>query len=509
MAKDLFRKGVALLNAGDFEGALDFFLRSRAFVPSSSNTRNAAICLERLERYDEALEMYEELLRSFGALLSPVEQVALSRVLHALAQKVGSLQITANTDGQVLVDGRDRGRLPLMRPIRVKGPRHLIRIAKDGYAPFEMVVDVAPGSLLAVRAEIRLLTGVGVLRVEDSSSASSIPIEATEVFIDGQRVGAVPWEGVVAPGRHLVWTRRGSWGSAPVAVVVVQGQTALARMASSALGPNVRIEVSPPTAEISLDGMPLGNRSWAGRLPVGMHQVSVAEAGYVAESKMLMVPPSGSAEPPEPSASLHLRFALILDPGHTRWNRRAEGLVLLRGRPFVGAFSGYLGSLDIHSGEGLGCAGSCSGDPSAHGFLVGLRGGYRLGLGLAPEIVGGYMAFGSERTTLSGLFFGAGMSYRILPRSFIAIIPRTTVGLLSASTKAGTALVPTQPFFVMPEVGADMAFGQLHVSVQLGVGFFPSGGPVVNRENAASGQERAYGPFVLWAPQLGAAYSFD
>jgi hypothetical protein len=372
LAKDLFRRGVAFLNAGDFEGALDFFLRSRALVPSGPNTKNAAICLERLGRYDEALEMFEELLRAFGAGLSPIDQATLGQVLHVLAEKVGSIQITANVDGQVIVDGRDRGRLPLIGPVRVRGPRHLIRIAKDGYAPFEMVLDVAPGALVAVNAQLRLLKGVGLLRVEDAAS------EGADVFIDGRRVGTVPWEGVVDPGRHLVWTRRGSRGSAPVTILAIQGQTALARMASSALGPTVRIDVSPPTAEISLDGMPLGSRSWEGRLPVGLHQVSVAEAGYVAESRSLMVPPSAATEgqaqassrlpsvgPVHASPSVQVRFGLILDPGHERWNRRAESPPFLRGRSFLGVFSGYTGSTSLHNSPDFGCPRACGEEPSA------------------------------------------------------------------------------------------------------------------------------------------------
>jgi hypothetical protein len=500
IAKDLFRRGVALLNAGDFEGALDFFLRSRAFVPSSPNTKNTAICLERLGRYDEALSMYEELLRSFGTELSAAEQATLGQVIRTLGQKVGSIQITANVDGQVLIDGKDRGRLPLVGPVRVLPPRHAIRITKDGYVPFEVVVDIEPGALATVNARLRLLTFVGLLRVEDSGS------DGADVFVDGRRVGTAPWEGVVEPGKHLVWTRRGSRGSAPVAIVAIQGQTALARIASSALGPPVQIEASPSTAQIAIDGIALGSRSWEGRLPVGLHQVAIAEDGYVNESRSLMVPPSGIAEP---SASLKLNFALALDPGHPRWNRRAEGPAFLKGRSFLGVFGGYAGSASLHESGALGCPKDCSAKPKAHGFLVGLRSGYRLGIGLSPELAGGYMSFGSTLSSLRGLFVGAGVSYRVAPVAFLGFLLRTTVGLLAAETGDEVGVVPAQPFFVMPEIGAETVFGGLHVGMQLGLGFFPSDGPKLDRSDAAGGSVRPYGSFVLWAPQVGAYYSFE
>src|SRR5262245_1540489 len=56
-AKRWFRQGNALREAGDYERALEFYQRSRALVASAPNTINAAFCLDRLGRYDEALEL--------------------------------------------------------------------------------------------------------------------------------------------------------------------------------------------------------------------------------------------------------------------------------------------------------------------------------------------------------------------------------------------------------------------------------------------------------------------
>src|SRR5262249_9943502 len=60
-AKELFNRGLRLLDAGDLSRALEYFLRSRALSPGKGNTANAAYCLDRLGRFDEALELYEEL----------------------------------------------------------------------------------------------------------------------------------------------------------------------------------------------------------------------------------------------------------------------------------------------------------------------------------------------------------------------------------------------------------------------------------------------------------------
>ena len=55
-AKLLFRKGNAMRKAGDCERALFFFRQSRQAMAGVPNIVNAALCLEELGRYDEALE---------------------------------------------------------------------------------------------------------------------------------------------------------------------------------------------------------------------------------------------------------------------------------------------------------------------------------------------------------------------------------------------------------------------------------------------------------------------
>lgn len=52
-AKDLNRQGIAILDTGDVERALELFRSSRTAYPAAKNTANVAICLDRLGR-DEA-----------------------------------------------------------------------------------------------------------------------------------------------------------------------------------------------------------------------------------------------------------------------------------------------------------------------------------------------------------------------------------------------------------------------------------------------------------------------
>jgi hypothetical protein len=238
-AKNLFRSGVALLNTGDYERALDYFLRSRAQVPSLQNTTDIAICLDALGRYDEALDMYEELLVRFSHELAADDKAKLGLVMAALRARVGSISVSANVEGRLVIDGRARGDLPQSAPLRVLGGRHVVRIFRDGYTAFEIRVDVPVGSTVRVEGRLAPLAEAGLLRVEDPAS------DGFDVFIDGTRVGRVPWEGGLPPGRHVVRTQRGDRGSAPHAAEVQQGQMVLLRMSASDLGPPILTPSSP------------------------------------------------------------------------------------------------------------------------------------------------------------------------------------------------------------------------------------------------------------------------
>jgi hypothetical protein len=150
------------------------------------------------------------------------------------------------------------------------------------------------------------------------------------------------------------------------------------------------------------------------------------------------------------------------------------------------------------------CKSAC--DPAAIGGFGGVRGGYRLGFGLAPEVAGGYMAVGSTLSSLRGLFFGLGISYRVAPVRWLGFLVRVTAGLLGAQTGQGKAVVPSNPTFVMPEIGAEAAFGGLRVGIGIGMGIFPTIAPDVDIPSA---KLTPYGRFLLVVPQAAVGYSFQ
>ncbi|MFW5740976.1 MAG: PEGA domain-containing protein, partial [Myxococcota bacterium] len=221
-AKQLFREGNELRKAAKFERALlERYNRSRALVPSTANTLNAAYCLERLGRLDMALELYEELLAKFGQALDAEERAAVVATIEKIRPSLGALDVSANVNGTLVIDGRMRGQLPLSTPIRLMPGEHIVRVIKDGYVTFETRVTTRANRAAKLDARLRPLASAGRLRVASQGA------EGATLFVDGAPVGTLPWEGTLSPGRHAFWIQMNRVGTAPRVVVVVEGQTAL------------------------------------------------------------------------------------------------------------------------------------------------------------------------------------------------------------------------------------------------------------------------------------------
>lgn len=139
LAKELFRRGVALYEVGDYEHALAQFRRSHDIFPSSQNAIDIAVCLEKLGRYDEALDAYEEAL---GITRDEEEVAQIRRAMEINVPRVGTLDVVANVHGVLSVDGRERGMLPLAAPLRVLPGGHRVRVIKDGYRTFDTITVI-------------------------------------------------------------------------------------------------------------------------------------------------------------------------------------------------------------------------------------------------------------------------------------------------------------------------------------------------------------------------------
>ncbi len=544
-AKQLFRQGVELFGAGDLERALTLFSKSREAFPSVQNTSNVAICLDELGRYDEALEMYERLLVEFKDQLNDADKKAIGPSMAALRKKVGSVFVSSNVDGRVVVDGRARAELPLTVPIRVLPGDRQVRVIRNGYVTWEKQITVKEGESLRVDARLEPLAEAGLLRVEVPTGPGS------QVFVDGAPMGSTPWEGTLGPGPHVVWTVNGERGSVPKKVVVVQGQTAVIVLEDLPLGGALTVSVEPPSATITVGDALLGKGRFSGRLPVGEHQLAVSEEGYHRHERKLRVHPSDGRT---------LRIELEVDPEHPRWPRAVGG------EGFVQAFGGFAFGPGFGATAETQCV-TCPDDTTVLGLMVGARGGYRFGFGLGLELGAGYLRLGASFDRVAALddqpgvlypiaddllvhgpFASVGMSFRHLFHEHVGVGARASAGaFFEAATdavhvratrggeEAALSVQDPEPVaravsvFTQGDLGLELAFGPLQLAVAMGVVVFVTEGatheqrttslplqcdPTVPsgigciRSGTALPDEKAHGVFFVGLPQLHVGYAF-
>ena len=371
-ARAHFDKGKSLSNEGAWPAALAEYLASRELYPTWGNTLGAASSLRKLQRFDEALDMFEVLLRDFSAALSPDVRTAAQREIVELRGLVGTIEIDgAELGAAITVDGRPRGEYPAPSPLRVAAGTHVVRVAKEGYEPFEARVDVAGNRTARVTATLRALAASGRLRVAEQSGV------ALDVIVDGDRVGSTPWEGPLAPGEHVLLLRgEDDLGTLPLAVSVKRDETARLTLTAEKLSARVRIEPVPPTATVAIDGVTVGQGTWEGRLRAGKHRIEAASPGFTASVREVSLA-DGQRDV--------IAVQLARDPGSPFWSKPPPP------SRFMAEIAGSVPILPSFGGDiAGGCTGSCAADPGL-GAYVALRGGYELssgfGFGLAAAFL--------------------------------------------------------------------------------------------------------------------------
>ena len=368
-ARRQFEKGVVLLKEEAWSAALAAFLRSRELFPTRGNTKNAAFCLRKLQRYDESLDMYEALLRDFPNL-SPEDKLEAQTAAAEMRGLVGTIDITGAEPGAAItVDGQARGDYPPVTPIRAAAGSHIVRVYKEGFEPFETRVDVAGGQSSTVTAKLRALKDAGRLRVVEQSGRS------LDLVVDGTVRGQTPWEGRLEIGPHMVFLRgKGTVGTQPASVVIASQQTASLSLRAEELDAAIRVEPTPISARVAIDGVTLGSGPWALRLKSGRHRVEVFEEGFLSASREVTLGRGDRQIVP---------VELGRDPKAARWQKPSKwAFELGAGFAMVPSLGGDIAGA---------CAGDCARTLGA-GAIGLVHAGYELGWGLGFGLEAGYLA---------------------------------------------------------------------------------------------------------------------
>lgn len=353
-ARKHFDQGLALFDRGSLDAAYPEFEKSISIFPTRAAIKNAALCLRRLNRFAEAVDMNERLLAFPG--VSEEEKGIAQTELTQLRPVVGNIVIDGVQSGAtVAIDNKPVGITPLKGPVHVPVGTRVIRILKAGFETFEKRVDAVGGKEISVRAVLAPLELSGWLQVDEASGYNM------DVILDGTVVGKTPWRGLIATGDHLVVLRGDKrQGTQPARIEVRQSQVTNMLVIGEELASDLKVKSEVKGGEIRVDGVLVGYDTWEGPVRAGGHRIEIGGNGYLMEERHVEVAP-GKTET--------ISFAPTAEAPKSFWEENPRFL------EFGGAFAVGSSFGGIANGEaGNGCGPSCL-PSSIMGGMGTVRGG--------------------------------------------------------------------------------------------------------------------------------------
>jgi hypothetical protein len=363
-----FREGKKLRDQEAWIPAAAALKRSTELYPTRAATKNLAYVLVKLQKYDEALDHFEMVIRDFE--VADTEREEVQGQIAELRNRVGTIDIVGAIAGSsISIDDEDRGEYPPVKPIRVASGKFKVRLFKQGYQAYQRTVTVAGGQVVSIQAKMPKLTSTGTLKVTERTGRK------IAVMVDNSPVGTTPWEGVLAVGKHMVALKQpdSKLGSPPAQAVVKAGETATLALLAEDLDSLLRIDPTPQSATVSIDGVTIGSGGWFGRVKSGTHKLVISADGFLTEERTVSID-KGRTE--EVSVELERDEEAPMWRKPSRWAFDVGG-----GFVVLPSFGG-----DV--------ADSCEGDCSAGVGLGGIamvNASYELGSGLGFGIELGYM----------------------------------------------------------------------------------------------------------------------
>jgi len=372
VARSLLERAQDELGKGQPDAALSSFSAAKQLDDSIATETGIVDANLALGRPVAARATYAAFVDQNRSTLSPDQLAVAQAKLDELSAATAQLKLDVNeADVEIQVDGTVVGHSPLAEPLLLDPGNHSVSLQKVGFVAltqgFVLVRGPNPLSMTLV-PEVQ----TGRLHVTAASTSG-----VTELLIDHQVVGLLPWEGSLPVGKVTLIARTNDSTSTPVDVMVEQGITTPVSLETVLNAGMVEVTSAVPQVEISVDGRRVGTQNWHGSLPVGPHHLAFARDGYLPQEQEVAV---------EIGATTNIAVA------HWVPVKRAVVVPKLkddRGLYFrldlAGAFSSKSDGVTQHCREADTNARCAATAP--FGASLGLRVGYRFKW-LAPEIFG-------------------------------------------------------------------------------------------------------------------------
>lgn len=187
---------------GDFEGAIEDFRAAFDIRPDADPLYNIAKSYEKMARYDDALDFYQQYLELApnAADRSDVEAI-MARLRRDLKSRFQELSISSNPPGaDVYLDDRNEGIIGQTNlRAKIKPGPHTIYIDLNGYEPIKREFIMPDDSQLNLDFNLVALTNVGYVTF-------NIDQPGARIFVDGAIIGLSPFtqKKAISAGKHQV-----------------------------------------------------------------------------------------------------------------------------------------------------------------------------------------------------------------------------------------------------------------------------------------------------------------
>jgi len=220
-ARAEFKQGVAAARRGQFGVAANHYRKSLRYKPHARTYFNLGVVLEELKQYGEALDAYQNFVRTAIAKRDRVQVEEIEARIANLRQRLAALVVVTSEPGgaTVYVDGSDRaaGTTPLKLSLP-PGP-HTMRLTMPRRQPQEKTVNVEP--------EIDQTFSFTLGEVHGSLSIRS-NVAGSSVVVDKIQVGTIEdseLEREIMPGERRVIVRAAGYQDATETLVVAPAET--------------------------------------------------------------------------------------------------------------------------------------------------------------------------------------------------------------------------------------------------------------------------------------------
>jgi PEGA domain len=266
-ARSNFDRGVQEYGAKQWSKARQDFA---AAYDASGDPRilyNVAVCEKSEGNFVAAVSTLRKALSANRDMLDAKFVLTVTDSIAALTQETAELTVTPwDSDMQISVDGKPgvegrQGGTFLLDP----GTR-AISITKPGFRAVRQEVQSTRGGTPSIAANLE--------RSSTSYAISAGDVKGGDVYIDGKRVGALPWSGPLALGQHDIRVEAPGFRSEKKTAVVTDEEASLT-LSLRSLEPMATLNAScdKPDCTIFIDDRRVGTSSFTGRVTATEHRL--------------------------------------------------------------------------------------------------------------------------------------------------------------------------------------------------------------------------------------------